>query len=66
MATFRMIADEPRQVSILPSGQTRLLEPDELFDVPDAHAESYECQPGLYELQETAPKKAPAKKVGSN
>jgi hypothetical protein len=66
MATFRYVGDEARLVSILPSGDTRRLEPDELFDVPDAHTESYECQPYLYELQEAAPKKAPAKKAGNN
>jgi hypothetical protein len=49
MAKFRLIADEARQVSILPSGSLRKIEPDEVFDVPDRHAESYECQPHLYE-----------------
>jgi hypothetical protein len=58
MSRFRMIADEAREVSMLPSG-SRLLQPDEVFDVPDVHAESYSCQPGLYEEIETA--KAPAK-----
>ena len=48
MARFRFIGDEPRQVSILPAGSLRLVEPDELFEVPDEHAPSYECQPDLY------------------
>ncbi len=58
MAKFRMIADEAREVSMLPSG-SRLLQPDELFEVDDKVAASYECQPQFYELVETA--KAPAK-----
>jgi hypothetical protein len=49
MARFRFAGDEPRQVSMLPAGTLRRLEPDELFDVPDAHWESYASQPALYE-----------------
>jgi hypothetical protein len=55
MAKFRLIADEARQVSILPAGELRTVQPDEVFDVPDQVAESYECQPHFYE-QVSAPK----------
>lgn len=48
MIRFRYIGDEPREVSILPAGVLRLLEPDELFYVGEDHAASYECQPALY------------------
>lgn len=60
MAQFRMIADEDRQVSMLPSGELRKLEPDELFEVPDEVADSYECQPHYFELV-SAPKPKSAK-----
>jgi hypothetical protein len=59
MAKFRYVGDEPREVSMLPTGDARRVQPDELFDVDDKVAESYECQPQFYELVETA--KAPAK-----
>jgi hypothetical protein len=49
MAQFRLLGDEPRHVSMLPSGTLRRLEPDEVFTVPDGHADSYECQPDLYD-----------------
>ena len=62
MARFRYIGDEPREVSMLPAGITRLLEPDEVFTVPDEHADSYECQPGLYQRDE--PAKRATKKDG--
>ena len=52
MASFRYVGDEPREVSILPAGTLRRVEPDELFKVPDEHAESYACQPHLYESQD--------------
>jgi len=52
MARFRLVADEPRQVSILPAGELRLIEPDELFDVPAAHVESYTCQPHYYKYED--------------
>lgn len=51
----RYIGDEPREVSILPDGFLRLVEPDELFEVPAAVAESYAVQPHLYEVDEPAP-----------
>jgi hypothetical protein len=54
MARFRLIADEAREVSILPAGTLRAVQPDELFDVPDEHAASYECQPALYRRDEPA------------
>jgi hypothetical protein len=51
----RYIGDEPRDVSILPSGDLRRTEPDELFEVDEKVAESYRCQPALYEVDESAP-----------
>jgi len=61
MAKFRYVGDEPREVSMLPTGDGRRLEPDELFDVDDKVAASYECQPQFYELVETAKKSTPKK-----
>lgn len=60
MAKFRFVGEEPRQVSMLPHGGLRRVEPDEIFEVPDEHAESYESQPHFYERQD-APK--PARKA---
>lgn len=58
MARIRYVGNEPREVSILPAGVLRHLEPDELFDVPDEHAESYRCQPDLYDVgDDHAPRK---------
>lgn len=59
MAKVRLIADEPR---IVPWLDNRLVEPDEVVDVPDGDAESYACQPAVWELV-AEPKKAPAKAV---
>lgn len=65
MTRVRYVGDELRQVSILPAGTLRLLEPDELFTVPDEHVESYACQPGLYDVgDEHAPKKKTRKEEG--
>lgn len=63
MAQFRFVADEPRQVSMLPAGDLRKVEPDDVFTVPDQVADSYECQPHLYELV-TPPKTAAKSKGG--
>lgn len=52
MAKFRYLGSEIRAVSMLPAGVLRKLDPDELFDVPDAVADSYECQPGLYRRED--------------
>ena len=52
---LRYVGDEAREVSMLPSGMTRRLEPDELFQVPAAYAESYECQPHLFVLNSEKP-----------
>ena len=49
MAQIRYRGDEPRQVSILPAGATRKVDLDEVFTVPDDHAESYDCQPHYFE-----------------
>lgn len=62
MTRIRYVGDEPREVSILPAGMLRRLEPDELFDVPDEHAESYACQPHLYDVGDD---RAPRKKTKS-
>ena len=62
MAQFRYIGDDNREVSMLPSGVLRPVEPDEVFTVPDEHAESYEIQPHYFERQdEPKPTKATAK-----
>lgn len=51
MARIRYVGDEPREVSILPEGTLRRVDPDQLFEVPDEHVESYECQPHLYTVE---------------
>jgi hypothetical protein len=50
MATVTYIGDETRDVSILPDGFLRRIEPDQKFTVPDDHAISYACQPHLFEV----------------
>jgi hypothetical protein len=50
MATVTYIGDETRDVSILPDGFLRRIEPDQKFTVPDEWAMSYACQPDLYEV----------------
>lgn len=55
MSKFRMIAHEPRHVSILPAGELRRLERDELFEVPDELDASYECQPHFYQRDDAPP-----------
>lgn len=48
----RFIGDEPRHVSILPAGTLKRVEPDEVFEVDELVADSYACQPDLYEVDE--------------
>lgn len=50
MSTVHFVGDEPREVSILPSGILRLVEPDQSFSVPDEFDESYACQPHFFEV----------------
>jgi hypothetical protein len=52
MARFRYLGDEARHVSMLPAGTLRLVQPDEIFNVPEGVADSYECQPDLYERED--------------
>jgi hypothetical protein len=59
----RLIGDEARDVSILPAGILRRVDPDEVFEVDEKVADSYACQPHLYEVDE-AP--APVAKKESN
>lgn len=47
MAKVRLIADEPR---IVPWLDNRLVQPDEVVEVPDEQVESYVCQPAAWEL----------------
>lgn len=51
MANVTYVGDEPREVSMLPSGTLRLVRPDEKFRVPDSVAISYACQPALFEVE---------------
>lgn len=60
VARFRYVGDEPRQVSILPAGTLRTVEPDELFEVPAEHADSYECQPHYFQRDDPAPRRGKA------
>ena len=50
MSTVTYIGDEPREVAILPAGFSKLVQPDEKFDVPDEFDASYACQPQYYEV----------------
>ncbi len=50
MSTVRYIGDEPREVSILPAGFLRLVQPDQTFEVPDKYDGAYACQPHYYEV----------------
>jgi hypothetical protein len=52
--SVRFVGDEPRDVSILPAGTLRRVEPDEVFEVDEKVADSYSCQPHLYEVDEPA------------
>lgn len=52
---FRFIGAEPRLVSMLPSGELRRVEPDQLFAVPAEFWESYACQPHYYVAQDEEP-----------
>ncbi len=58
----RFVGDEPREVSILPAGTLKRVEPDEVFEVDEKVADSYACQPHLYEVDEPV---APAAKKES-
>lgn len=51
MLTVTYIGDEPREVSMLPSGVPRRIEPDQRFEVPERFAESYACQPHFFEVE---------------
>ncbi|WP_371612877.1 hypothetical protein [Streptomyces clavifer] len=60
MARVRYIGAEPVTV---PELGNRLVQPDEMVEVPDARFEGYTCQPALWEavdeprVDEPAPKK---------
>jgi hypothetical protein len=59
--SVRFVGDEAREVSILPAGILRRVEPDEVFEVDEKVADSYACQPHLYEVDEVAAPAAVAK-----
>lgn len=48
MASVRLIAPEPRIVPWL--GPEVVVQPDQVVEVPDAHADAYTCQPDVWEL----------------
>lgn len=50
MTIVRYVGDEPREVSILPAGNLKLVKPDETFEVPEKYAGSYGCQPHYFEV----------------
>jgi hypothetical protein len=52
VANVTYVGDEPREVSMLPSGTLRLVKPDEKFRVPDSVAISYACQPHFFEVED--------------
>ncbi len=51
MSTVTYIGDEPREVAILPDGYTKVVQPDEKFNVPDEFDASYACQPHFFEVK---------------
>ena len=61
VAKVRLIDAEPRMVPWL--GE-RVVQPDEVVEVPEAQFESYVCQPGVWESVEE-PAAAPAKKASN-
>ncbi|MEV0183810.1 hypothetical protein AB0I54_31680 [Streptomyces sp. NPDC050625] len=61
MARVRFIGPEPVTVPELGS---RVVEPDEVVEVPDERFEGYVCQPGTWESVEE-PGKAAAKKTAA-
>lgn len=52
LVKVRYIGDDIREVSILPEGNLRRIEPDELFEVDEKVITSYSCQPHLYDVDE--------------
>jgi hypothetical protein len=46
---LRYVGEEPREVSILPAGMLRAVQPEDVFDVPDEWVESYSGQPHFYQ-----------------
>ncbi|MEU9793831.1 hypothetical protein AB0E27_24920 [Streptomyces sparsogenes] len=67
MASVRLIADEPRIVPWL--GPEVVVEPDQVVEVPDEHADAYACQTTVWELvgepKKTTTTTATAAKRGS-
>lgn len=62
MARVRFIGPEP--VTVPELGPERVVEPDEVVEVPDARFDGYVCQPGTWEAVEE-PKAATAKKTAA-
>lgn len=48
MARFRYVGDEPREVTLHPTGITRRVEHGDLFDVGDSYVSPFESEPDLY------------------
>lgn len=70
MARVRYIGPEPVTV---PELGDRVIEPDQVVEVPDARFDGYVCQPGTWEsveepgaVRKTAAKTAPKKTAGSD
>lgn len=65
MARVRYVGPEPVTVPEL----GRVVEPDEIVEVPDARFEGYVCQPGTWESieepKEETPPAAPVKKTAA-
>ena len=49
LVQIRYVGDEPREVSILPAGVLRPVQPDDVFDVDELVADSYSCQPHFFQ-----------------
>lgn len=62
MARVRFVGPEPVSV---PELGDRLVEPDEVVEVPDERFEGYVCQPGTWESVEEPAAKAAAKKTSA-
>ncbi|MGP4048781.1 hypothetical protein [Streptomyces sp. 2A115] len=61
MARVRFIG--PEEVSVPELGPERVVQPDEVVEVPDERFEAYVCQPQTWEAVEEPGAKAAAKKM---
>lgn len=63
MARVRYLGSEP--VTVPELGLERVVQPDEVVEVPDARFDGYVCQTANWEAVEEPKKAAPAKKTAA-